>query len=231
MLFADRAEAGRALVARLRHLKTQRPVVLARPRGGVPVGFEVAWALKASLDLVFVRKIEAPGQPEFAIDAIADGAEPELVVDPQLVHLLHISDDYLEPVRAEELSEIKRRRTAPLSDRPRIDVRRRAAIVVDDGITGGSTMRAALRVTRCGGPARLIMAVPAAPPRTSRDMSSKADAVICLHTPSDFIAVGQFYRSVPRFGDKEMTSLLTSSASHGMTPEGTGNARRSATNT
>jgi putative phosphoribosyl transferase len=208
MRFADRAEAGRLLAARLTGLKDRRPVVLALPRGGVPVGFEVARALAAPLDLVLVRKIGAPHQPELAIGAIADGEHPELETDPWLMERLHVSPSYFETTKQAELAEIERRRRAYLGDRPPADLHGRAAIVVDDGIATGATMRAALRSVRRRGPASVVLAVPVAPPDTLARMRTEADEVICLETPEDFMAVGQFYRSFPQLDDAEVTALL-----------------------
>ena len=148
MQFADRSEAGRRLAERLLGFKDKNPIVLALPRGGVPVGFEIARALAAPLDLVLVRKIGAPHQEELAIGAIADGEHPELVTDPGLIVGLDVTPEYLERAKATALQEIERRRRAWFGDRPRVDVAGRTAIVVDDGIATGATMRVALRATR-----------------------------------------------------------------------------------
>ena len=142
--------------------------MLALPRGGVPVGFEIARALAAPLDLVLVRKIGAPYQEELAIGAIADGEHPELVTDPGLIAGLDVTAEYLEQAKAAALQEIERRRRAWLGDRQPVDVAGRTAIVVDDGIATGATMRVALRATRRRKPARLVLAVPVAPPDTHR---------------------------------------------------------------
>ena len=208
MQFADRHQAGRLLAEQLAHLKHQHPVVLALPRGGVPVGYEIARALAAPLDLVLVRKIGAPHQPELAIGAVADGERPELVTDPQIASWLAVPPDYLEAVKARELAEIERRRKLYFGDRTPLEVAGRAAILVDDGIATGATMLAALRATRRRAPARLILAVPVAPRDTLDRMRVEADEVVCLDTPSDFMAVGQFYRSFPQLRDEEVIRLL-----------------------
>jgi putative phosphoribosyl transferase len=208
MRFTDRHEAGRRLAERLLPLKTQRPVVLALPRGGVPVGFEIARALAAPLDLVLVRKIGAPQQQELAVGAVADGGQPELVTDERLIGLLGVSAEYLETAKAAALTEIERRRRAYFGDHPPVDLGNRTAIVVDDGIATGATMLAALRATRRRQPARLVLAVPVAPRDTLRRMRGEVDEVVCLDTPADFHAVGQFYQRFPQLRDDEVIALL-----------------------
>lgn len=208
MQFADRAEAGRRLARRLLHLKDKRPVVLALPRGGVPVGFEVASALGAPLDLVLVRKIGAPYQEELAIGAIANGEHPELVTSDELVAGIGVSKIYLEQTKAAALREIERRRHAYLGDRPPVDVTGCTAIVVDDGIATGATMQAALRATRRRKPAHLVLAVPAAPPDVIARLRAEVDEAVCLETSKNFFAVGQFYRSFKQLSDDEVIALL-----------------------
>ncbi len=208
MLFTDRREAGMRLAERLLDLKDQHPVILALPRGGIPVGFEVARALAAPLDLVLVRKIGAPEQEELAIGAIADGEHPELVTDPDLIANLDVSRAYLEHAKSAALREIERRRHAYLGDRPPVDLKGRTAIVVDDGIATGATMLCALRATRWRKPARLVMAVPVAPDRTLEKLGKEADQVVCLEIPPTFFAVGQFYEHFPQLRDAEVTALL-----------------------
>jgi putative phosphoribosyl transferase len=207
-MFLDRTEAGRLLAQRLLGFKDQHPVVLALPRGGVPVGFEIARALGAPLDLVLVRKIGAPYQEELAIGAIADGEHPELVTDPGLIDGLDVTAEYLERAKATALHEIERRRRAWLGDRQPIDVAGRMAIVVDDGVATGATMRVALRATRRRKPARLVLAVPVAPPDTIEELRHEVDETVCLETPADFFAVGQFYQRFPQLRDEEVTALL-----------------------
>lgn len=208
MLFTDRHEAGRRLAERLLALKDKNPVVLALPRGGVPVGFEIARALAAPLDLVLVRKIGAPFQEELAVGAIADGEHPELVTDPQLVAHLDISPEYLEEAKSAALEEIERRRRVYFGDRQPVEIAGRTAIVVDDGIATGATMLAALRATRRRRPARLVLAVPVAPRHTLKKLRQEVDETVCLDTPADFFAVGQFYRQFPQLRDEEVIALL-----------------------
>ena len=207
-LFADRAEAGRALARRLAHLAAARPVVLALPRGGVPVGVEIAKALRAPLDLVLVRKIGAPYQPELAIGAVVDGARPETVINQEMVREFEIPASYIAEESARQLAEIERRRALYLAGRTRAPVARRTAIVVDDGIATGATMEAALHATRRARPQRLVLAVPVAPPDTLAGLRSLVDEVICLATPGQFGAIGAFYDDFQQLSDQEVIDLL-----------------------
>ncbi len=207
-VFPDRNEAGRRLADKLLHLKDQHPVVLALPRGGVPVGYEVAKGLEAPLDLVFVRKIGAPFQPELALGAVADGGHPITVLNEELVRRLEISETFLQEETKRKLAEIDRRRDAYKAGRPRIDVKGRTAIVVDDGIATGATVRVALQSVRKGLPARLVLAVPVAPPETIEALESEADEVICLEAPILFFAIGQFYRNFEQLSDQEVVDWL-----------------------
>jgi putative phosphoribosyl transferase len=215
MDFIDRFEAGRLLAAELAHLRGQHPVVLALPRGGVPIGFEVARALQAPLDLVLVRKIGAPGQPELAIGAVAEGDPPELVTEQRLLTALAVPSGYVEATKLQALDEIRRRRAVYLRDRPSVPLHARVAIVVDDGIATGATMLAALRAVRRQAPQRLVLAVPVAAPDSLRRLSRAADETVCLETPMEFSAVGQFYRAFPQLSDQEVTDLLDRAATFG----------------
>ena len=208
MLFKDRAEAGRALAAELVSLNPKHPVVLALPRGGVPIGCEIALALAAPLDLVLLRKIGVPFQPELALGAVAEGEDPELVIDMELCTLLGITDAVVAAMRGREIQEMQRRRHAYLAGLPQVDIAGRTAIVVDDGIATGATMQAALRAVRRRRPARLILAVPVAPPDTIAKLRPEADAIVCLAMPEHFHSVGQFYRRFPQLQDEEVLALL-----------------------
>lgn len=211
-VFPDRTEAGRRLAERLRHLADQNPVVLALPRGGVPVAFEVAKALRAPLDLVLVRKIGAPFQPELAIGAVVDGERPELVLNEELIADYGIPESYVEGERRRQLAEIERRRELYLAGRPRVPIRDRTAIVIDDGIATGATMAAALRATRRAGPRRLVLAAPVAPPDTIERLRPEVDEVVCLMVPAFLGAIGSFYRDFRQLRDEEVTSLLEEAA-------------------
>jgi putative phosphoribosyl transferase len=206
MRFTDRREAGRRLAGLLIKFEDQKPVVLALPRGGVPVGLEVALALGAPLDLVLVRKLGAPMNEELAIGAIAEGA-PDAIIEP-LAKRLRVSSEYIETVTARALAEIERRRRAWFGERQLIDVADRVAIVVDDGIATGATMHAALRATRQRKPSRLVLAVPVAAASAIRKLRREADEVVCLETPENFWAVGQFYQEFTQLSDAEVTELL-----------------------
>jgi putative phosphoribosyl transferase len=210
--FADRADAGRRLAGRLTHLKERHPVVLALPRGGVAVGLEIARALGAPLDIVLVRKIGVPWQPELALGAVTDGPEAETYVDAALAKELPLPDRYVEEETARQLEEIERRRRLYCAGRPPIDVKGRTAIVVDDGIATGATMRVALRAVRRRAPARLVLAVPVAPPETLSDLGNEADEAICLDTPPLLGAIGFYYRDFHQMTDAEVTDLLARAA-------------------
>jgi len=206
--FADRTEAGRHLAERLGRFKDEAPVVLALPRGGVPVAYEVAKALQAPLDLVLVRKIGAPFQPELAIGAVVDGERPELVVNRDVVGEYAIPEGYLESERRRQLAEIERRRALYLAGRPRAEVRDRTAIVIDDGIATGATMEAALLATRRAAPRRLVLAVPVAPPDTIERLRPEVDEVVCLMVPGFLGAIGSFYHDFHQLSDDDVIELL-----------------------
>src|SRR5512147_1571074 len=206
--FADRVEAGRMLGARLAALQLVNPVVLALPRGGVPVALEVARALDAPLDLLLVRKIGVPWQPELAVAAVMDGTEPVVVVERHIQAEAGVKQEYIEQRAKEELAEIERRRRTYLAERAPVAVAGRTAIVVDDGIATGTTMRAALKGLRRRNPARLVLAVPVAPPDTIEELRQEVDDVICLAQPSFFGAIGYFYRDFHQLSDDEVIALM-----------------------
>ena len=208
MLFLDRHDAGKQLAERLLALKDENPVVLALPRGGVSVGFEVVRVLAAPLDLVVVGKIGAPFEAELAIGAIADGADPELVTDPLFIAGLDISPVYFEESKAAVLREIERRRQVYLGNRPPLEVAGRTVIIVDDGIATGATMLAALRATRRRRPARIVLAVPVASKATLKRLREEADQIVCVATPRNLGSVGKFYQQFPQLRDTEVTELL-----------------------
>lgn len=207
-LFADRRDAGRRLAERLGRFKDRHPVVIALPRGGVPVGFEIAKALDAPLDLALVRKIGAPYQPELAIAAVVDGEHPETVVNEVIAASLHVPEDYLQDEAARQLQEIDRRRQLYLGDRPRAGVGGHVAIVVDDGIATGATVRAALRAIRRGKPERLVLAVAVAPRDTLDRLRPEVDEIVCLAMPEPFYAIGPFYGDFTQIDDDQVIALL-----------------------
>jgi putative phosphoribosyl transferase len=208
IIFADREDAGRRLAARLESFRGADTCVLALPRGGVPVGYEVATALNAPLDLVLVRKIGAPFEPELAVAAIVDGSKPELVVNEDLARMLELPKDFLAKESAVQLKEIERRREAYLGGRPRLNVSGLTVIIVDDGIATGATMRAAARATRRAKPRRLVLAVPVAPPETIESLRNEADEIICLEQPEYLGAIGLYYRDFEQVGDSEVRRLM-----------------------
>lgn len=209
--FEDRADAGRRLADALAHVKDEAPIVLALPRGGVPVAFEVANALKAPLDVVLVRKIGAPGQKELGLGAVVDGAHPQIVLNEDIVREVQPGDDYIRAEAALELAEIERRRLVYRPERPPLAVTDRTVIVVDDGIATGGTVKAVLQALRESRPRKLILAVPVAPADSLADLSALADEVIVLATPEPFYAVGAHYRDFTQTSDGEVIDLLARS--------------------
>jgi putative phosphoribosyl transferase len=213
MVFRDRAEAGRVLATKLMGFAGRGDVVvLALPRGGAVVGYEVAQALNAPLDVFVVRKLGTPGQPELAMGAIASGGV--IVLNPDVVHGLNISDEVIREVAAREQQEVERREREYRGTRPPLAVRHQAVILVDDGLATGSTMRAAVRAVRDRDPAAIVVAVPVAAASTCDELRSESevDHVICLATPERFQAVGQWYEEFPQVSDEEVRELLERSA-------------------
>jgi putative phosphoribosyl transferase len=212
MQYADRRDAGRHLAAGLLHLRDRRPVVLALPRGGVAVGFEIAAALAAPLDIVLVRKIGVPFQPELALGAVTDGAAPDTFIDRQLAASLGIPESYIEAETRRQLQEVERRRESYCAGRPAAVVAGHTAIVVDDGIATGATMRVALRAVRRRGAAWLVLAVPVAPADMPAMFADAADEIVCPEMPAEFGAIGFFYRDFHQMTDGEVTALLARAA-------------------
>ncbi|HYC13773.1 MAG TPA: phosphoribosyltransferase [Stellaceae bacterium] len=212
MVFRDRREAGRLLAERLAGLREASPVILGLPRGGVPVAFEIAEALRAPLDVLLVRKIGVPWQPELALGAVSDGAQPEIFIDEQLKALFEIDEDYVAQACERALAEIERRRAEFRAGRPSVDVAGRVAVVVDDGIATGATTRVALRALRRRKPSRVILAVPVAPPDSLAGLRSEVDEIVCLETPEAMGAVGLYYRDFRQTTDREVQELLDRAA-------------------
>lgn len=208
-MFADRAEAGRLLAARLADLNLDAPVVFALPRGGVPIGIEVARTLSAPLDVVLARKLGAPDQPELAVGAVAGTSDaPEIVLFAELVHTLGLSEDFIFDSAARELAVIERQRAQYQAVRPAVDAKGRPAIVVDDGVATGMTMQAALRHLRRRDPAQLIAATPVASRDAASMLNGEADVTVLLSVPRRFGAVGGFYRAFDQVTDAEVMRLL-----------------------
>jgi len=182
--------------------------VFALPRGGAPVAAPIATALEAPLDLVLVRKIGVPFQPELAMGAVADGGEPITVRNEDVIAMARVSEEAFEAVRQRELEEIERRRRLYVGSRPRPEAQGRIAIVVDDGVATGATTRAALRAVRARDPKKLVLATPVAPPSTLASLEPEADETICLETHEDFGAIGYFYADFRQTSDAEVISIL-----------------------
>ncbi len=206
--FADRRAAGRALARVLVKKKLVDPVVLALPRGGVPVAAEIARVLKAPLDIVLVRKIGVPFQPELAAAAVVDGDSPEIVTNADVMALAGVTRDAIEAVAKRELEEIERRRKAYLKDRARVPLEGRTLILVDDGIATGASIRAAIRALRKKRPKMLMLAVPVAPADTVAVLRREVDEVVCLATPEPFFAIGICYIDFHQMSDEEVVELL-----------------------
>lgn len=205
-LFRDRADAGKQLAAALEGRSFERPIVLALPRGGVPVGYEIARALNAPLDVFLVRKLGAPGHEELGIGAVApDGST---ILNEAAIRMLGITPDQLAAVVARERAELQRRLERFRAGRPMPDLRDRTVILVDDGLATGVTALAAIRALRSQAPRRIVLAVPVCAQETAEALRSEVDELICLHQPQDFFAVGLWYRDFSQTLDEEVVDLL-----------------------
>lgn len=210
--FEDRSSAGRLLAKELSHMHLPSPVVLALPRGGVPVAYEIAQALKAPLDLILVRKIGLPSQPELAAAAVVDGERADLVLNEEVISWAGLSNDLLQSLANKELQEIERRRKIYMAGRQPVPVIGRTAIVVDDGIATGTTVRAALKALGRRGATHLALAVPVAPADTILSLRVDVDDVICLLTPQTFFGIGEYYSDFHQLSDEEVIRYLHGAA-------------------
>lgn len=207
MIFRDRTEAGKHLATKLQKYKARRDViVLALPRGGVPIGYEVAKELEAPLDIFLVRKLGVPGHEELAMGAIATGGMR--VLNEQVVEYLRIPPRIIDAVAAKELEELRRREVAYRGSRPEPDVKAKTVILVDDGLATGSTIRAAVQALRQQQPARIVVAVPVSAPETCDEDVIGADEIVCAVTPESFLGVGQWYLDFSQTTDEEVRDLL-----------------------
>jgi predicted phosphoribosyltransferase len=207
MLFADRFDAGRLLASKLRSFANRSGVaVLALPRGGVPVGFEVAKALNAPLDVFVVRKLGLPGQEELAMGAIASGGV--CVLNEDLVRALGIPNELIDAVAAKEEQELERREHLYREGRPALAVQGRSVILVDDGLATGSSMRVAVMALKRKKPAQIVVAVPVGAPATCAEIESEVDQIVCVATPEPFRSVGEWYGDFSQTSDEEVRDLL-----------------------
>jgi len=210
MVFADRDDAGRRLAARLGHLRGEPVVVQGLPRGGVPVAFQVAQALGAPLDVIIVRKLGVPFQPELGMGAV--GEDGTRVLNLEVIDAARVTEDELAAVVARERAAVQARAARYRAVRPRQPLDGRVAVVVDDGIATGSTARAACQIARAHGAARVVLAVPVAPPGWQARIGADADEVVCVDTPRRFFAIGQFYARFPQISDEEVIACLERAA-------------------
>lgn len=211
-MFADRDEAGRVLAEQLAGMDLAASLVLALPRGGVPVAAQIARRLDAPLDVAFVRKLGAPGEPELAIGAVGDGDAPEIVLNARLVEERGVSEQFITSAAARELAAIEQRRRDYADVRPEVARSGRTVIVVDDGVATGMTMQAALQSVRRQHPARLLVAVPVASRDALAMLRQEADDVVCLSAPRRFGSVGSFYLTFEQVSDDDVVMLLKDAA-------------------
>ncbi len=205
-MFKDRSDAGRLLARSLMRFRDRAPIVVALPRGGVPVAYEVAQALDAPLDVIVARKLGAPGQPELGVGAVAQGGA--LFLDAKLIGRLGVTQDYLQAAAAREAAETQRRLAAYRGGRLPLDVAGRTVILVDDGLATGVTVRAAVRALRAQAPHAILVAVPVCAAESARELLAEVDAIVCAHTPEEFHAVGSWYEDFEQTPDEEVVALL-----------------------
>ena len=211
--FADRHAAGLALAEALSSLDMVDPVILALPRGGIPVAVPIAEALSAPLDLLLVRKLGAPGQPELAVGAVVEGDPPQTVFNPNILTAFGLKAADLQPQIDQKLAHIADRRKRYLGNRSPVSVKARTAVVVDDGIATGATVRASLKALQTREPHAVILAVPVAPPEVIADLGELVDEIVCLSQPQPFFAVGAHYLHFNQVSDDEVVALLAEAPS------------------
>jgi len=221
--FVDRSDAGRQLASRLQHLRAERVIVLGLARGGVPVAYQVARALDAPLDVIVVRKLGVPTQPELGVGAI--GEDDVRILNPEVMRAAGVTLVEIDVVEARERKELERRTRRYRRDRPRIDLAGRSVVVVDDGVATGSSARAACQVARAHGAARVVLAVPVAPLDWERTIDADVDEFVCLEAPESFYAVGQFYDDFSQTSDDEVIACLEELGSSAVPATDTGAQR------
>jgi putative phosphoribosyl transferase len=208
MPFKDRSDAGRKLAKALVGYKKQQPVILALPRGGVPVAAEVCAVLNAPLDLILVRKIGVPFRPELAMGAVVDGSVPVVVRNEDVIQTANIDESTFNAICDSELAEIEQRRKRYLGSRDRVEISGCTAIVIDDGVATGATTRAALRATRMRNPQKLVLAVPVAPTSTVAELRQETDDIICLEDHEFFVAISAYYADFSQVSDDEVIEFI-----------------------
>src|SRR5438270_5810895 len=210
-VFPNRAEAGRVLAEKLtQYAGRDDVIVLGLPRGGVPVAYEVAQALRVPLDVFIVRKLGVPGFEELAVGAIASGGVR--VLNEDVARALPNADEIIESVTAKETAELQRREQSYRDGRPAPELVGRTVILIDDGLATGATMRAAVKALRQRGAAKIVVAVPVGPPETCKEFENEADEVVCATAPEHFHAVGQYYEDFSQTTDEEVRELLARAA-------------------
>jgi putative phosphoribosyl transferase len=209
-MFADRAIAGQLLAKEVARLRPEAPVVFALPRGGVPVAAPIATALNAPLDLLLVRKIGVPWQPELAAGSVIDGERPDIVLNDDVVRAAGLSPSDIRSIADAELKEVERRRAIYMPGRSPTSAKGRTAILVDDGMATGASMRAAVAAVRRRGPRRIIVAIPVAAAETAQEFRAIVDDVVCLVTPRHFGSVGYYYDDFRQLSDADVTAVLAS---------------------
>ncbi len=210
-MFVDRTDAGRKLAGLMSHLVQPQPLVLGLPRGGVVVAAEIAQALAAPLDVLVVRKLGAPYQPELAIGAVIDGEPPRTALNEDLIRMLGVGDDYIEAETFRQLAEARRRQEAYRRGRPAVGIAGRVVVIVDDGIATGATVRAAISGLAKMDAKRLVLAVPVGAPHAIGLLEYEVDELICISVPPSFRAVGSFYRQFSQTTDEQVIALLAES--------------------
>lgn len=212
--FTNRRSAGRLLAEAVAKLEIEDPLILALPRGGVPVAFEIALRLKAPLDMLLVRKIGAPGREEYGIGALVDGANPQIVIDEKTAQMVGATPAYLKGEIARQLEELERRRAAYASAPP-ISPAGRNVVLVDDGIATGGTVKVALQALRKSKAASVLLAVPVAPASALKELAAMCDEIVCLLVPEPFYAVGAHYDDFSQTSDAEVIQLLAAAVASG----------------
>lgn len=207
-MFVDRTDAATRLLKKLPPLEAENTLIIALPRGGVPLAAVIADALGASLDVALVRKVGLPGQEELALAAVTDGADPKLSINHQVARYANLSEAQIWELAKRQLTEIDRRRALYLGGREALPVRGKTVVVVDDGIATGMTMQAAVDLLRAQEPARLVVAVPVASDEALAALAPMVDEIVCLETPHPFIAVGRHYRDFGQVPDETVVAIL-----------------------